>query len=155
MVDARFFQGAEEANDKVQSGEISGFVQWPLDGTAKVDSLAADYKNGVPYLLIKLQHSVKGMREFALRIPQAQDKDTAKFMGMQKIYGTVYPIGKSTPGTHNVQAAFARAQENAGAMVKFRLEEYESFSEKHGKYFTNQSLTSLELVEGETEGEFA
>jgi hypothetical protein len=51
-----------------------------------------------------------------------------------------------------VQAAYDLAIKNVGSQVNFKLEEYESFSEKHGKMFTNQSLASLELAE---QGEFA
>lgn len=145
-MDNRFFAGVNNIDSQVQNGEISGFVTWPLEGGATVQEVKADYKNGVPYFFIKLLHDSKGIREFALKVPQPQDKDAAKFMGMQRIYATLYPIGRSVPGKTSVQDAFAAASKSK-ARVNYKLEEYESFSEKHGKMFTNQSLASLTIVD--------
>lgn len=147
-MDSRFFAGANDIDKQVQNGEISGFIQWPLEGSATVQEIKADYKNGVPYFFIKLLHDSKGIREFALKVPQASDKDAAKFMGMQRIYATLYPIGGSTPGKTSVQDAFAAASK-VKPRVTYKLEEYEAFSEKHGKMFTNQSLAAIILEDGD------
>ena len=67
-------------------------------------------------------------------------------MAMQKIYGIIFTVGGSTPGKTSVEDAFNAAREAVGQDVFFKLEEYTSFSEKHGKHFTNQSLASLSIA---------
>ena len=144
-MDSKFFAQAEQLDTDVQEGKISGVTTWPLEGQAEVKDVRADYKDGKQYFFIKLIGD-KGTREFAIRIPGPNDKEAAKFMAMQKIYGTIYALGGSTPGKTGVQAAFEAARDSIGETVAFRLEEYTSFSEKHGREFTNQSLAGLSLL---------
>lgn len=144
-MDNRFFGSLEALDNQVQAGEIAGYTAWPTEGVCEVLEVTAEHKNGKPYFGFKLRHPVKGVREFLVRVPQATDKDAAKFMGMQRIYATLYPISGSTPGKVTVQTAFESASK-VQATMEFRLEEYESFSEKTGKSYTNQNLESLTLV---------
>lgn len=153
MVDARFFAAANDIDQKVQEGEISGVTTWPLEGTCTLKEIKADYKDGKPYFFLKLVHPVKGTREMAVKVPMESDKDAAKFMGMQKIYATIYPLGKASPGKDSVQVAYQKALDAVGATLNYKMEEYESFSEKHGKMFTNQSLSALSICE--EAGEFS
>ena len=150
MVNANFFAQADQLDKQVQDGEISGVTAWPLEGEAEVKEVRADYKDGKQYFFIKLLGD-KGNREFAIKIPAPADKEAAKFMGMQKIYATIFALGGATPGKTSVGDAFTAAVDSVGSTVRFKLEEYTSWSDKYGKEFTNQSLASLELVEA---GEF-
>jgi hypothetical protein len=137
-----FFGQAEEISDKVKKGEISGSVTWPLTGTARLVGVEKTYKSGTPYLVFKLAGEA-GLRDFFVRIPQAGDKDAAKFMGMQKIYKTLFLCGRSDPSTVPVGTAFENAQKAIGNSFTFDLEEYDQVSQKNGQTYTNQSLVSL------------
>jgi hypothetical protein len=150
MANADFFAQVEQLDTDVQDGKISGIVTWPLEGHAELKDVRADYKDGKQYFFIKLIGD-KGTREFAIKIPAPADKDAAKFMAMQKIYGTIFAVGGVVPGKTGVGEAFKAAHDAIGATVAYRLEEYTSFSEKHGKEFTNQALAGLAIVEA---GEF-
>jgi hypothetical protein len=145
MANSNFFAAAEQLDTDVQDGKITGIVTWPLEGQAELKEVRADYKDGKQFFFIKLIGD-KGTREFAIKIPAPADKDAAKFMAMQKIYGTIFAVGGSIPGKTGVEDAFNAARDAIGATVAYRLEEYTSFSEKHGKEFTNQSLAGLSLV---------
>lgn len=142
-------ESLNEINSGVQNGEISGFAQWPMEGTCCVESVDLITKNGSQYFAFRLVGD-RGKREFLVRIPNKSDKDSAKFMGMQKIYNTLYAFG-SKVGEDIPQKAFERAKKVCAKYGKFNfvLAEYNSFSEKTGKTFKNQSLESLTSADEE------
>lgn len=137
---------------KVQSGEVSGMVTWPLSGEAHVSKIDSTYKQGVEYISIVLKHAAKGNREFLVRVPQSTDKSAAVFMGMQRIYGTIYAVAGVSPADVDPGTAFKQAQAiaaNEGPLVNFELEEYESNNSRNGQTYVNQSLKSLVRSENE------
>jgi hypothetical protein len=141
----------EEIDSKVSSGEITGAVSWPLEGEAEVVEVGDDVKQGKPYLTITMIHSVKGKQTFLVRVPVASDKQTAKFMGMQKIYATLFSLGGCVPAKNSPKEAFQSTQnklKTSPIRVRYKLSEYESVSPTTAKVFVNQSLETLTVVSG-------
>lgn len=137
-----FFGQVEDISSQVKKGEIAGNISWPINGKARLVGVEKTYKTGNPYLVFKLTGE-NGLRDFFVKIPTSSDKDAAKFMGMQRIYKTLFLCGRSDPGTVAVGAAFENAQKAVGNTFTYELEEYEQVSSKNGQTYTNQSLSSL------------
>lgn len=147
-----FFMQADEIDQKVQSGEIAGFAAWELAGEAILESVKEEIKNGTNYLSFRLK-GAKGPRDFLVKIPGAADKDTAKYMGTQKLYACIHSVIGATPGKISISAAWSKLKEalDEGPInVEYKLSEYESFSASTGKMYTNQSLEALALSVGES-----
>jgi hypothetical protein len=120
-------------------------------------SVGTDFKNGKPYLTVTLSHPEKGAQTFMVKIPDATEKENAKFMSMQRLYGILYPIANASPGKHNPEQAYNMAVEElklGSLCAEYTLREYDQLDQKTGKTYTNQSLESIRIIEEEVEGEF-
>lgn len=145
------FEQANQINAKVVSGELGGAVTWPLNGRAVLVEVKAEYKKGNPYIAFRLMHEEKGAQSFLVRLPNASDKDTAKFMSMQRLYATLYAAAKVPAGSKDPEPVFNALVEdihqNGDLLVDYTLSEYETVSQQTGKTFINQSLESLKVIE--------
>ena len=152
------FSSANDIHGKVQSGEITGYVSWPVQDSCDVMEVGTEFKNGKPYLSVTLKHPAKGAQTFLVKIPESSEKDNVKFMGMQRLYGILYPIANATPGKHSPEQAFsmAVAELKEGPLAaQYVLREYDQLDQRTGKTYTNQSLESVVILEGEEgDGEF-
>lgn len=144
------FEQANDVNKKVAEGEITGAVTWPLEGQARLMEVKSEFKKGNPYLAFKLAHDVKGTQVFLVRLPTHADKDSAKFMGMQRIYATLFSAAQIAAGSQPPEAVFNALvkdiHENGEIPVQYTLTNYETLSQQTGKTFTNQSLEALAVV---------
>ena len=148
-MNVNFFATVDLLDEKVQSGEITGIVMWPIEGECEILEVSTTYKNGNPFVAYRMRHPEKGNQVFMNRLSGENDKDSAKFMGMQRLYSCLFTIAGATPGKVQPSKAFemANAKLAAGPLrAKYILQEYDSFSEKSGKTFTNQSLESLAVI---------
>jgi len=139
----------DELDRQVQDGEITGIIEWPLTGTCTVEEISLTSKNGSQYFSLKL-FGDKGKRIFLVRIPNKQDSESAKFMGMKKIYNTVYALGSKIGGV-SPQGAYIFAKTQCGKnKFKYALSTYNSPG-RNGNVFVNQSLESLEIIDDSRE----
>lgn len=141
-----FFGTADAIKSQVDSGAVKGFQTWPVEGQAFVHNVSKEYKNGSPYVAISMSTSGRGLQKFFVRVPQEHDKEMAKFLGIQKLYKTLYVVGNVDVVGNGIGVAFEAAQkrlEKDPIPVSYVLSEYETISEKNGKAYTNQSLEEL------------
>lgn len=142
-----FFADADSVAEQNAAGQLD--PSWPLEGQATLLAVKTDIKKGAPYIVFVLQHDKKGTKDFLVRLPKRDDKDTAKFMAMKSIYATLYSVA-DLPTTSPISEAFQASADflkDGAASCRYQLREWNSFNPTTGNTFKNQNLEAIFIEE--------
>lgn len=146
------FGATNDANDKVNSGEIqSSITRWPkLSGICTLKSVQLTQAGSSTFINFYLEHDTFQSGKFGVMLPKSTHSQTAISIRMQQIYQTVFAAAGKNPKECSPKQAFVALQEQLkkGPMLcEYKLEERETESQKTGRTFVNQDLVFLVPVE--------
>jgi hypothetical protein len=138
-----------QIDNGVKQGTISGGgnLQLPLQGEAILFDIDIHTDNSNQYMSFFL--TVPGsqdFRRFQLRTPSQNDKHAAQYLGMQRIYATLFGAIKADPKADLVTAVWERLTETLktnSIKVQYEAAENSFISKRDGKEIKTLELNRL------------
>lgn len=135
----------------VKKGEISGggMLDLPLKGEAILFDIDVFTRNNNQFLAFYLTlPGAHDYRRFDIRCPSGNDKQAAQYLGMQRIYATLFGAVKADPKSQLVDAVYNQAAEMLKAnsiKVAYALSERSFISQRDG---TEKKMMDLDSLSG-------